>query len=213
MDSINHIAEEIKKLMVGEDRQDIEFRLNILLSEIGDAAKYVTHDQNLNPSARPHGSKNDEAMSYGQIFVQLVACSLLRGIDLNQAISSALENWQKVDWRKSLTGDDDKILTGIIGNGGEMMGEAFLDPEAKNLEKIDGQILVTKFLKPSHASFFKKIKAVITDHGSAASHPAILAREFDIPCIVGTGNATERIKHGQRIQIKMDGDQGIVLII
>lgn len=212
-ESLNKITEEIGKLLNHEDRRDVEFRLNILLSEIGDIAKYVTHDQILNPNARPHGSKNDESLAYGQVFVQLVACAIMRGIDFNQAISCALDNWQKADWRKSVANGDDKILVGIIGNKGEISGKAFLDPDASNLEKLDGQILVTKFLKPTHASFFKKIKAVITDHGGIASHSVILAREFDIPCIVGTGNATEKIKHGQEVQIKMDGDRGIIIII
>ncbi|MBN1326309.1 hypothetical protein JW977_05060 [Candidatus Falkowbacteria bacterium] len=213
MDSINQIKEEIKKLMINEDRRDVEFRLNILLSEIGDAAKYVTHDQELNPNARPHGSKEDEVMSYGQVFIQLIACALLRGINLDEAISKALKNWQEADWRKSKANGDSKILVGIMGNEGELIGEAFLDPDANNLEKINGQILVTKFLKPAHASFLKKIKAVITDHGGIASHSVILAREFGIPCVVGTGNATEKIKHGQQVQIKMNGDQAIIIII
>jgi phosphohistidine swiveling domain-containing protein len=210
---LDQVSEEIKKLMAKEDRQDVEFRLNILLSEVGDIAKYITHDEVLNPSARPHGSKNDESLAYGQVFVQLVACALMRGINLDEAISCALENWQKSDWRKAIANGDDKILVGIIGNKGEVSGEVFLDPDANNLEKMNGQILVTKFLKPTHASFFKKIKAVITDHGGTASHSVILAREFNIPCVVGTGNATERIRHGQQVQIKMDNDQGIIILI
>jgi len=212
MDSINQLKEEIKKLMSNEDRRDVEFRLNILLSEIGDAAKYVTHDQELNPNARPHGSKEDEAMSYGQIFVQLIACALLRGIDLDLAITNALKNWQDADWRKSVANGNDEILIGVIGHQGEIVGEAFLDPEAKNLHQLNGHILITKVIKPDHAPFLKNTKAIIADHGGIASHAVIIAREYNIPCIVGVGNATEKIKHGQKIQIVSRDGKGLIII-
>jgi pyruvate,water dikinase len=58
---------------------------------------------------------------------------------------------------------------------------------------------------------FSKISGVVTDAGGVLAHSAVVAREFMIPAVVGTGNATKEIKSGDRIRV--DGDQGIVTIL
>jgi phosphoenolpyruvate synthase/pyruvate phosphate dikinase len=52
---------------------------------------------------------------------------------------------------------------------------------------------------------------VVTDRGGALCHTAIIAREFGIPAVVGTGDATSRIPDGARIVV--DGDRGVVEIL
>jgi phosphohistidine swiveling domain-containing protein len=211
-DFLEQIDDEIKKLMNKEDRQDVEFRFNVLVEEIGDLAKYIIHDQKLNSNARPHGSFTDEQMAYGQAFIQLIAAAQLRGIDIRQAIAMGLENWQKADWRKAQASDDNNIC-GLTATNGIIEAIAFVDPEAQNLDQLDGHILVTRFIKTTHTPFFSKIKGLITDHGSLASHAAILSREYNLPCVVGTGNATEKIKHGQTIRLIADTANGKVIIL
>jgi len=51
----------------------------------------------------------------------------------------------------------------------------------------------------------------VSDIGGTMSHAAIVAREFGLPAVVGTGTATKRIKDGQRIRV--DGSRGIVTIL
>ena len=58
---------------------------------------------------------------------------------------------------------------------------------------------------------FAKIGALVTDTGGILSHPAIIAREYGIPAVVATGNATKLIHDGQ--QICVDGDAGVVRIL
>jgi pyruvate,water dikinase len=58
---------------------------------------------------------------------------------------------------------------------------------------------------------FLRAAAVITDIGAPLSHAAIVARELGIPAVVGCGNATARLKTGDRIIV--DGGQGIVQIV
>ena len=58
---------------------------------------------------------------------------------------------------------------------------------------------------------FNKIKAAVSDVGGTMSHAAIVAREYGLPAVVGAGQATKRIKTGQRIRV--DGNQGIVTIL
>ena len=58
---------------------------------------------------------------------------------------------------------------------------------------------------------FSKIGALVTDTGGALSHPAVVAREFHVPCVVGTRRATQIIHNGDKIRV--DGSKGIVEVI
>jgi pyruvate,water dikinase len=52
--------------------------------------------------------------------------------------------------------------------------------------------------------------ALVTDGGGILSHPAIIAREYGMPAVVGTGNATSLLRDGQRVTV--DGGTGVVEI-
>jgi phosphoenolpyruvate synthase/pyruvate phosphate dikinase len=64
-----------------------------------------------------------------------------------------------------------------------------------------GEILVSEFTAPELMAACKKAKAIITDMGGMLSHAAIISRELNIPCLVGTGNATRTLKTGDLVQI------------
>ena len=74
-----------------------------------------------------------------------------------------------------------------------------------------GDILVCQITNPTWAPLFQKISAAVSDIGGSMSHMAIVAREFGLPAVVGTGTATTRIKDGQRIRV--DGGRGVVTIL
>jgi len=74
-----------------------------------------------------------------------------------------------------------------------------------------GDLLVCKMTSPSWVVLFTKIGGLVTDSGGALSHPAVVSREFGIPAVVGTRNATQKIKTGQRLRI--NGAAGIVEIL
>jgi pyruvate,water dikinase len=75
----------------------------------------------------------------------------------------------------------------------------------------DGEILVCPVTAPSWGPVFGKIRAAVSDIGGTMSHAAIVAREYGMPAIVGTGTATKRIRTGQRVRV--DGDRGVVTIL
>ncbi|MBU2590287.1 MAG: hypothetical protein KKA65_03835 [Nanoarchaeota archaeon] len=205
------LEETIQELMSKEDRQDVEFRYVIAVTEIGDLGKYISHDPKLNPNARPHGTKDDEVLAYGQAFIQLAALAQLRDINLQDAIDKGLENWLEADWRKSQAKEKEKIK-GYIACPGNLTGEAYLVKSIKDLEEMPaGRIVVTEFAKPNLAQYITKMLAIVTDHGGKTCHIASIAREFGLPCIVGTGNATKMIKTGDMITIEnIDSDYGEV---
>ncbi|MGO4186618.1 PEP/pyruvate-binding domain-containing protein [Pseudarthrobacter sp. TAF60_1] len=73
-----------------------------------------------------------------------------------------------------------------------------------------GDVLVARITTPAWTSLFAMASAVVTDVGGPLSHSSIVAREYGIPAVLGTGVATERITSGQ--QISVDGDAGTVTV-
>lgn len=72
----------------------------------------------------------------------------------------------------------------------------------------EGWIIVITMIQPNMAPLVKKAKAIITEEGGIISHAAILAREFNIPCVVGTGNATHVLSDGDFVEV--DAENGVV---
>jgi len=85
----------------------------------------------------------------------------------------------------------------------------------RNVDEIGqvqpGEVLVCPVTAPSWGPVFPKIAAAVSDIGGMMSHAAIVAREYGLPAVVGTGNATARIKTGDRVRV--DGDAGRVTIV
>ena len=75
---------------------------------------------------------------------------------------------------------------------------------------LDGEILVARSTAPAWTPLFARAAAVITDGGTLAAHASLVAREYGIPAVVGTGNATRLLKTGQRVTV--DGGAGYVVV-
>jgi phosphoenolpyruvate synthase/pyruvate phosphate dikinase len=71
-----------------------------------------------------------------------------------------------------------------------------------------GHVLVAQITTPAWTPLFAMASAVVTDVGGPLSHGSIVAREYGIPAVLGTGVATKRIRSGQVITV--DGGEGIV---
>jgi pyruvate, water dikinase len=103
-------------------------------------------------------------------------------------------------------------VRGFGASSGVVEGPARVLMDVNQIGEIrDGEILVCPVTAPSWAPVFGKIKAAVSDIGGSMSHAAIVAREYGMPAVVGTGDATKRIRTGQRIRV--DGDLGIVQVI
>lgn len=74
-----------------------------------------------------------------------------------------------------------------------------------------GNVLVTSMTRPEFVPLMKKASAVITDEGGITCHAAIVSRELNIPCIIGTKNATRILKDGDLVEV--DADKGTITII
>ncbi|MFA5070437.1 MAG: phosphoenolpyruvate synthase [Patescibacteria group bacterium] len=73
------------------------------------------------------------------------------------------------------------------------------------------EVLVTDMTDPDWEPIMKIASAIVTDRGGRTCHAAIVSRELGIPCIVGTGNATRKLKNGQTVTVSCaEGEKGFV---
>jgi len=72
-------------------------------------------------------------------------------------------------------------------------------------------VLIAVSTEPPWTPLFATASAIVTDSGGVLSHSAVVAREYRLPAVVGTGNATRTFQDGQLIEV--DGDAGIVRLV
>ncbi len=117
--------------------------------------------------------------------------------------SERIESW--------LNPDPDEVV-GVAASAGVVEGTARVLFDVSEMSELrEGEILVVPVTAPSWAPVFAKIKAAVSDIGGSMSHAAIVAREYGMPAVVGCGDATKRIRTGDRIRV--DGDRGTVRVL
>ena len=103
------------------------------------------------------------------------------------------------------------VVRGIsAGRRGYGVGKAkvVLNPEDANRDMTKGDILVTGMTDPDFVPFMKMASAIVTDKGGITSHAAIVSRELNIPCVVGTEIGTQLMKTGQEYTV--DSRNGLI---
>ena len=123
-----------------------------------------------------------------------------------------LVNWGYPDRFHQTQSDDLRLITGLGASAGVVEGIARVVRTVDEFDDVrDGDILVCQMTNPAWVVLFTKIAGLVTDTGGTTSHPAVLAREFGIPAVIGTSVATHRIVTGDRV--KVDGTAGKVEIL
>lgn len=110
-----------------------------------------------------------------------------------------------------LTGIHGAPLTSGVAVGEKIgSGAAHVMLDASKLRTFQqGEILVTSMTDPAWEPIMKRASAIVTERGGRTCHSAIISRELGIPCIVGTGNATEKIRTGTDVTVSCaEGDRG-----
>jgi pyruvate,water dikinase len=106
----------------------------------------------------------------------------------------------------------DQRLEGFPGAPGVVEGRARVVLDYKEFQKVKaGEILVCPYTGTAWTPLFIKIAGVVTDTGGMLTHAAIAAREYGIPSVVGTWNATHSIGDGDLIRV--DGNVGVVEVL
>jgi pyruvate,water dikinase len=104
------------------------------------------------------------------------------------------------------------VLRGNAGSPGKVRGLARVVRALSQAGKLQaGDILVAETTAPPWTPLFATAAAIVTDTGDILSHCAVVAREYQVPAVVGTGRATKEIRDRQMLEV--DGDAGLVRIL
>jgi pyruvate,water dikinase len=107
--------------------------------------------------------------------------------------------------------DSSNTMRGIPVSPGTITASASVIMNAEDFGKMQpGSILVCPMTSPAWTQLFAHASGLVTDIGGILGHGSIVAREYGIPAVVGTGNVTQRVKSGQTLDV--DGDAGTVVI-
>ena len=101
------------------------------------------------------------------------------------------------------------LLKGIAASGGVAKGKVKIVLTPSQCDKVKkGDILVARETTPEYISALLRAGAVVTDFGGRLSHPAIVAREMEIPGVVGVRNGTKVLRDNQVVVV--NGNEGTV---
>jgi pyruvate,water dikinase len=101
------------------------------------------------------------------------------------------------------------LVRGLAASPGMAFGKVKKIKDITEISRVEkGDILVTEMTNPDMIPALKKAAAVVTDEGGRTCHAAIVSRELGIPCIVGSGTATEVLHDG--MEVTVDATRGIV---
>lgn len=97
---------------------------------------------------------------------------------------------------------EDPIITGIAIGEKIGSGKVRVISDIRKMKEFEaGEVLVTKMTDPDWNSIMVKASAIITDEGGKTCHSAIISRELGIPCIVGSKDATQKLKTGMKVTV------------
>ncbi len=103
-------------------------------------------------------------------------------------------------------------LEGFAVSPGQVIAPASVIRSPEEFEQMAaGTILVCPTTTPAWTPLFAQATGLVTDIGGALAHGSIVAREYGIPAVMGTGEATQRIKSGDLIRV--DGSSGTVTLL
>jgi len=116
---------------------------------------------------------------------------------------SKLRNYMKDDVLNA------KEIKGAVACKGVVKGHVKIISNSSEFSKLKkGDILVTSMTTPDYIPIMKKAAAFVTDEGGISCHAAIVSREMDKPCVIGTKIATKALKDDDIVEV--DADKGVV---
>ncbi len=122
----------------------------------------------------------------------------------------------------SLKNELEQMLSATMHEATVIHGQTASQGYAKGIARVvltqddfgkfqEGEVLVTSMTRPEFVPLMKKSVAIVTNEGGITCHAAIVSRELGKPCVIGTKNATQRIKNGDLIEVR--ANHGTVRIL
>jgi len=215
------LGEGIVSGKITPDKYIVSLELEISDKKISDKKIAITRDSGGNKEIiklREEKSKNQVLKDHEIKKLAEIAIGLEKHYKKPQDIEFAIEGdeiyivqtrpittIQKTIQKIELRGE--VILTGLAASPGIASGKIKIIENLKDLQRINkGDILVTKMTNPDMVVTMQKSVAIVTDEGGLTAHAAIVSREMGIPAVVGTQEATTKLKEGEIITV--DGFTG-----
>ncbi len=223
IESVWGLGEGIVSGKITPDKHVVSKELKILDKKIADKKIAITRDSGGNKEIvklREEKSKHQVLKEYEIKKLAEIAIKLEEHYQKPQDIEFAIEGEEIYivqtrpvttigkrveEGGKEIQGE--VILTGLAASPGIASGKIKIVEELEDLQKIkQGDILVTKMTNPDMVVTMQKSAAIVTDEGGLTAHAAIVSREMGIPAVVGTQEATTKLKEGEIITV--DGFTG-----
>jgi len=100
-------------------------------------------------------------------------------------------------------------VKGFAACNGLVKGKAIVVKIVEDLSRVEkGDILITHMTTTNFVPILSKVAAIVTDEGGITCHAAIISREMNIPCVIGTRMATKAFNDGDLVEV--DANKGIV---
>ncbi|MBU2616702.1 MAG: phosphoenolpyruvate synthase [Nanoarchaeota archaeon] len=217
------LGEGIVSGRITPDRYIVSKDMDILEKHIGRKKIAITRDS----SGSKEVVKLKDEISERQVLkdseiskVAEIALQLEKHYGKPQDLEFAIENGEIsiVQTRPITTlekrGDDsvrelkgEVILTGLAASPGIGVGKVRIVENLDDLDSVQkGDILVTTMTNPDMVVVMQRSAAIVTDEGGLTAHASIVSREIGIPAVVGTGDATRKLKEGEFVTV--DGFSG-----
>jgi pyruvate,water dikinase len=134
----------------------------------------------------------------------------LRGLPAGLRQLSAALLWQvDLRTRPERPEEDGSVLVGLAGSPGRHTGTVRVIRDESQFGRLGpGEVLVCPTTSPAWSVLFTQAGALVTDGGGLLAHAAVIAREYGIPAVLATGDATRRLRDGDAVTV--DGTAGVV---
>lgn len=135
--------------------------------------------------------------------------------NIQKVLSGSIAKEQHGEFETMVGGVEVEAATGLKGQtatSGAARGRVNIIASQKEFNKFnDGDVLVTSMTTPDFVPLMQRAAAIVTDEGGILCHAAIVSRELNKPCIIGTKIATHILKSGDEVEV--DADSGVVRIL
>ena len=217
IEAVFGLGEGIVSGKITPDRYRISRKLKILKKEILDKKISIIRDSNgkqIQTKLQEDRSKSQVLNEHELKKLSELALKLEKHYEKAQDIEFAIEGEKiyivqtraittienRVEGKKELKGE--VILEGLAASPGISFGKIKIVKTMRDLNQINqGDVLVTKMTNPDMVVSMQKASAIVTDEGGITSHAAIISREMGIPAVVGTREATIKLKAGETITV------------
>ena len=172
-----------------------------------DDAFFLTRDEILAAMARPEAFKPPDVAA--RRMTRDAQAKLVPPLLIGRVNPMLKRMWVSFPRMLGAAPSERAILTGSPASPGTVTGLVRIVRGPDEFDALQpGEVLVAPLTAPAWTPLFTRAAAVVTDVGSPASHASIIAREYGIPAVVGTGDGTARLRTGMRVTV--DGSTGNV---